>query len=238
MLHSAGIPIRPAQSLRITFAGLFASNFLPTTIGGDVVRLGGAIRLGYDRAISLASLIVDRLVGMAGMAMALPFITPLLIPTVKGTAATSLFAMVALPGKEWLSKITHKVAQGIKATLEALSQWKRQPGTLLASTAFTWLHMLCLFSQIWLLLDGMQETIPFWQVAGLWSATYFITLLPISINGMGVQELATTFFYGVLGGISNPASLTLALLLRVLQMLASLPGALFIPEMLAGEERK
>lgn len=56
----------------LMFTGNFSSNFLPTTIGGDVVRLGGAMQMGYDRAICLASLVVDRLIGMAGMALALP----------------------------------------------------------------------------------------------------------------------------------------------------------------------
>ena len=55
LMHSAGTGITLRQSMRLTFAMLFASNFLPTTIGGDVVRLAGAIRLGFDQAISVAS---------------------------------------------------------------------------------------------------------------------------------------------------------------------------------------
>ena len=70
-MYSAGTGITLRQSTHLTFAMLFASNFLPTTIGGDVVRLAGALRLGFDQAISVASLVVDRLVGMTGMAMAL-----------------------------------------------------------------------------------------------------------------------------------------------------------------------
>ena len=48
LMHSAGTGITPRQSIRLTFAMLFASNFLPTTIGGDVVRYAGAVRLGFD----------------------------------------------------------------------------------------------------------------------------------------------------------------------------------------------
>ena len=51
------------ESLKLTFAGLFSSNFLPTTIGGDVVRLAGAIRLNLDASLAAASLVADRLVG-------------------------------------------------------------------------------------------------------------------------------------------------------------------------------
>ncbi|GAH45207.1 unnamed protein product, partial [marine sediment metagenome] len=38
LLRSSGLSIPYRSTLKITYAGLFASNFLPTTIGGDVVR--------------------------------------------------------------------------------------------------------------------------------------------------------------------------------------------------------
>ena len=67
LLKSAGVNIRFKDSTMLTFTGLFASNFLPTTIGGDVLRLAGAMRMGYDRAVCLASIAADRLIGMFGM---------------------------------------------------------------------------------------------------------------------------------------------------------------------------
>ena len=72
LLKSAGVEIPFLRSIMLTFTGNFSSNFLPTTIGGDVVRLAGAMQLGYDRAISVASLVADRLIGLAGMSLALP----------------------------------------------------------------------------------------------------------------------------------------------------------------------
>src|SRR4029078_7377369 len=72
LLRSGGIPIPFKDSLRLTFTGLFASNFLPTSVGGDMVRLAGTMQMGYDRAICLASIAVDRLVNMTGMSLAAP----------------------------------------------------------------------------------------------------------------------------------------------------------------------
>lgn len=230
LMHSAGTGITPRQSLRLTFAMLFSSNFLPTTIGGDVVRLAGAIRLGFDQAISLASLVVDRLVGMAGMAMALPFGIPGYLHYL---GASSVSGFMAIP---WLDQFTHKVNHFMHELGQALAFWLRKPRSLLSALGFTWIHMLCTFGIVWFLIGGMGERISFWLVMGLWSATYFVTLLPISINGMGVQELAMTYFFVSIGGISAANGLTLALLMRLLQMAASLPGALFIPDILAGRK--
>ncbi len=230
LMHSAGTGITLRQSLRLTFAMLFSSNFLPTTIGGDVVRLAGAIRLGFDQAVSLASLVVDRLVGMAGMAMALPFGIP---GYLRSISQQSMVGSLAIP---WLNRVNQQIAGFLHELGKALALWIHKPRALLSALGFTWVHMLCTFTIVWLLLRGMGEHIPFWLVMGLWSATYFVTLLPISINGMGVQELALTYFYVSVGGISAASGLTLALLVRILQMVASLPGALFIPDIMAGRK--
>ncbi len=230
LMHSAGTGITPPQSIRLTFAMLFASNFLPTTIGGDVVRYAGAVRLGFDNAISLASLVVDRLVGMTGMAMALPFGIPVYQQYL---AASTTSSALAIP---WVRPLADRIKRFLQELNQAVKIWLKKPSSLLGALGFTWVHMLCTFGTVSVLLAGMGELISFWSVMGLWSATYFITLLPISINGMGVQELAMTFFYSAVGGLSPASGLTLALLMRLLQMIASLPGALFIPDIVAGNK--
>src|SRR4030042_2325036 len=55
LLRSGGVGISFRQATALTFTGLFSNNFLPTTIGGDVVRLAGGEKLGFDRAVCLAS---------------------------------------------------------------------------------------------------------------------------------------------------------------------------------------
>jgi hypothetical protein len=136
----------------------------------------------------------------------------------------------------WLNPLANKVKRFLQELAQALKVWLRKPHSLLIALAFTWMHMLCTFLTVWILLVGMGEDISFWSVMGLWSATYFVTLLPVSINGLGVQELAMTYFYVAIGGISPSSGLTLALLMRILQMIASLPGALFIPDIIAGRK--
>ena len=78
----------------------------------------------------------------------------------------------------------------------------------------------------------MNDPVPYWLIGGLWSLVYFVTLIPVSINGLGVQEVAITFAFSTLGGASEQSSLTLALLIRTLFILASLPGAIFLPGIL------
>ncbi len=241
LLRGAGLPVTFGETTRLTFAGLFATNFLPTTIGGDVIRLVGAVQLRFDSATSAASLVVDRLVGMAGMAMALLFGLPAFGAALRGSGTGVLMAPIlgaaGVSGKARLQANTRKwqgrIISFFRRMLQSIKLWINQPSSLLQALGFTWLHMLCLFASLWLLLFGMGEPVSFWLIAGMWSAVYFITLLPVSINAYGLQELSLAFIFTRVAGVSASGALSLAILIRTLFMLASLPGAAFVPGIMA-----
>jgi len=222
------------QTLQLTFAGLFASNFLPTTVGGDVVRLAGAVQMKFDSAISTASLVVDRLVGLFGMALAVPLgAGPLWVWLVTAQGWRDAFSTgYALPLV--IQKITKRVKELFRRLLKSFSLWKDHPTSLLISLGMTMLHMFCLYLSLALMLNGLDDPMPIWLIGGLWSFVYLVTLLPISINGYGVQEISLTLIFTNVGGISLKSGLTIALLIRTLQMVASLPGAAFVPSIIVG----
>ena len=116
LLRSAGVSMPWLRALMLMFTGNFSSNFLPSTVGGDVVRLGGAMQMGYDRAICLASLVADRLIGMAGMFIALPLGLIPLFSMDMGTLQS--FSLAGL---------FQKVVDFGKRTLSAFSIWLKKP---------------------------------------------------------------------------------------------------------------
>ncbi|MGZ9234150.1 MAG: lysylphosphatidylglycerol synthase transmembrane domain-containing protein [Anaerolineales bacterium] len=222
LLISGGVNIRFKNSLALTFMGLFATNFLPTTIGGDVVRLVGAMQMGFDRAVCLASIAADRLIGMAGMCMTAPI----------GLAYSWDILQINLFSISLLTRFQKPMAF-FKRMMSIFSIWFRKPGSLLGSLAFTWIHMLCLFGSIYIFVDDLGTHVSFWMIAGLWSLTYLITLIPISVNGYGVQELAFTFLMSNVAGLTPAIGATVALLIRAYFLLSSLPGAAFLPSILS-----
>ncbi|HCK65590.1 MAG TPA: hypothetical protein DHW49_04945 [Anaerolineae bacterium] len=222
LLKSAGVEISFFRSLILTFTGLFASNFLPTTIGGDVVRLGGAMQMGYDRAITLASLIVDRLIGMVGMFLALPFG----IGTALSFNPDSLHTIT-------IASFHQKMIGFIKNTVNAFRIWLHKPFSLISSLLFTIGNMAFIFLTLYILIIGIDRFVSYWLIAGIWSLTYFITLIPVSINGFGIQELSITVLLVEAGGLSHAESLTIAVLIRAIFIITSLPGAFSFPSILA-----
>ncbi len=222
LLRSADLDISFWKTTKLTFIGLFASNFLPTTIGGDIARIGGAIQFGYSRIVSTASVVVDRLIGMLGMAMVLPF----------GVASLSDWALeISAAGGNafFISKGLQRFLDVFKRLGKALKIWSNQPLALFIALLFSWGHMLSIFASVFVIISGLGETISFWNLAGLWSLTYFVTLLPVSVNGYGMQELSLTYFLSNIGGLALPNSLVVAVLIRVVTVLASVPGSIFFP---------
>jgi uncharacterized membrane protein YbhN (UPF0104 family) len=235
LLRSGRVEATFPQSTRITFAGLFANNFLPSTVGGDVARMAGALQMGWDAAVSAASLVADRIVGLAGMSLALPIgLQKLFAANGAALWVAPTFAAAGGDERSWLGRMWARAAKLAQRIWKALKLWLQQPGALLAALGFTLLHMAALFLVIEALLRGMGETLPFFQIAGLWSMVYLITLVPFTINAFGLQELSIGYAFTQLGGVSAANSLALALLVRTLFMLASLPGGLFLSDLLPG----
>lgn len=223
LLRSGGVKISFSDAAALTFTGLFSSNFLPTTIGGDVVRLVGAMQMGYNRAVCVASIAADRLVGMFGMFFALPFGLVPAFQSLRNPLSESIV----------FGALFHRLWDFIKRTLQTFSIWLKKPLAVFGALCCTWGHMLCTFIAFSILINGLGGYVSFWLVAGLWSLAYFVTLIPISINGYGVQELSLTFLFSSVAGLNTGVSLTVAILIRALYLAVSLVGAIYLPSILA-----
>jgi uncharacterized membrane protein YbhN (UPF0104 family) len=227
------------ESFRLTLVGLFAANFLPTTVGGDVVRAAGVLRRTDNRMDAVTSIAADRLIGLAGMAMLVPYglieswewLQPRLIGDLSYTSRFPLESIwfIGLFQSEVIQRFVGRIKRGALS----LVAWLRRPRAIFTSLSFTWVHQVCLFTNVWLFLRGMGDPLNWWLIAGLWSLSYFITLMPFSIGGLGIREISITYIYQEIGGITVESALALALLLRALDIVASLPGAFFLPTILS-----
>jgi uncharacterized membrane protein YbhN (UPF0104 family) len=220
------------ELLKLTYAGLFATNFLPTSVGGDLVRFIGMTQLGIDSALVLASLIMDRLVGLVGMSFMVPGGLYLAAHTIQ--SETTLTSM-AISINGFLISINHlwqKFIGFVQKIIGDVLFWLKHPRNLFMSLFFTIIHELLLFGMLWFFLQSVGENIPYWTIASLYSLSYLATLIPLSVGGLGIQEMSITYLFSHFGGVSVQAALALAVLSRLAFIINSLPGAFFLPSIL------
>ena len=240
LLRTSEKPVSYLATLKLTYAGLFATNFLPTSIGGDLVRFVGMVQSGVDSALVLASLIMDRIVGMAGMSLIVPggvFLLSHPIQTIAFTM-TSSFAFSVSGFIPWLGKLWQKLLAFIHQLMQDLLFWLKRPKNLMLSLFFTLIHEVLIFGMLWFFLRSVGEDVPFWVIASIYSLSYLATLIPLSIGGLGIQEMSITYLYSHFGGVSVQAALALAVLTRMSFVINSLPGAFFLPSILRKQQEE
>lgn len=226
------------DSLKTTFAGLFSSNVLPTSIGGDFVRLFMGIQAKLDPAYIASSLIMDRIIGFTGMFFFMPFGLNLLFNSSKTpfTSFVPMSFMFMITFSDIFKKVWEWIKKFVQKVLDSIKLWLKHPVYLLESLGFTFLHMALFFSTIWLLLHSMHVDLSIFKIGAIYSLSYVISLFPLSIGGLGIQELAISNLFSTLGNMPLETANALALLLRLAYIVSSIPGVFFLPDI--GKKKK
>lgn len=220
LLRAQQIMVPFREALKLVFAGLFVSNFLPSMVGGDVVRIAAIVNRTENRVAGAASVVVDRLIGALGMLVALPFGFPLI---------SSLFGL-EIEAMGVVGSLGSRLSGFIRSSMErlgkALKIWAKQPERLFLAMLANWAGMFVNFIAIWILAIGLKMGVSLGEVVGISALTYYLTIIPLSINGYGIRELAIVGLYTQLGTTAEQAS-ALALLSRSVFLFVSLFGAIW-----------
>ena len=240
VLHALDLPSRLKPLVSYYFAGQFVSNVLPTTIGGDVLRIARVSRDNGKRPESVASVVLERLTGwlvLPVMSLVAFAINRNLLPE-SGAARAALlintFALVGLIGVLWLAahqKILGRFTghqnwlQFLGSVHLGVDHLRSHPGDarklILAAFAFQGTLVLAAFCAARVV--GIDE-------AGLTAMMAFIPVvlmvqvLPIGISGLGLRETALVLFLSPLG-VPHAQAIALGLALYFLNLTASLVGA-------------
>ncbi len=233
LLKAQEVKISIFETFKIFLGGAFASNFLPSTIGGDSLRLLAIGRIAADQSLGFASVILDRLINLVATFTLVPFSISVL-QTTGLQVNMDLFALPVLSicnGKiiSWIKKVINKYIQLVK-------RWFSKPGYLILATIVAWASSFVLLSGVWILASAIGIQVTIWQVIGISTVSYFITLLPISISGYGLREITFTSLYTLLGATLEQAS-ALALISRILTTFVTLPGVIWMREIISASKK-
>mgnify|MGYP001325811437 CR=1 FL=1 len=250
VLHGVGSSIRFSRLVELYLVGSFFNAFLPSGLGGDVVRAAEAAQ-DVDSGVAVSTVLIDRLSGLMAMFLmalaVLPFrpegFPPQVAATISAICVIGLVAGIALADGRLFHLLTQFLPAGVRAAGDGfldrltrsikLCSWRALAGALLVSVAFNLLQMG------WWAASGLALglTIPF---------GYYLIIVPIlalallvpSIGGLGVREnLAPLLFNGA--GITPEHAVALTLLVFGLERVASLLGApVYLASILRGARRR
>lgn len=243
LLEAIGAPAPVSRLTNSWLVALFFNNFLPSNIGGDVVRVADSVSLTGSRTVAAAVVLVDRAIGLAAL---------LVVAAVGAWIATA--EGIAVPARDyvWLAAFGSVVAglptlyrprllarvlapigalhpelvgTRVDRFLRAIEQMAEHPGRItqailgaLAVQTLLVVYHLAIAQAI-----GVSMSLTMGLV--IVPVSLVLQMAPVSVNGFGVREAVFTFFFARLG-LPTDAAIALSLLSAALIMLFSLSGGL------------
>lgn len=231
LLRAQDVDMPFGEVMRTVFAGAFASNFLPSTIGGDAFRILSLLRFTSDRALSVASVIVNRAINVIATLTFLPFSWLAFgdqLFEYFGQSSNFIFSAGVFP---FWHKLMDRAQTLLKQFKSAFTRWGKKPLVLVGAFGISWLSIIVVYVAVWLLARSLEIPVNLFQVIGVAAVVYVVTLLPVSFNGYGVREVVYTTLYMQLGATIEQAT-TLALVSRFFMLIETIPRALWLSRIL------
>jgi hypothetical protein len=215
---------------------MFFNLFLITMVGGDVMRIYLTSQKSGRLGVVTLSVFMERLTGFVAM-LVIGFVGAAITPTRVGrgeltlliiavTACLSvvfavLAARVALRAR-WMPAAMHKKLAQLNECLRAYGQ---QRGTLTAVMGISFAFQLSMVLLNYLFIKACGESAPFHAMAFFVPVLTIASMLPVSLNGLGVREATSVLLLRQIH-IPEEVGLLTSLLWRVVTAVASVPGGL------------
>src|SRR3954464_8283221 len=232
-----GAPLATSEAMRFNVIGTFFNQTLPSSIGGDAVRLWLVARGGAGWRAATYSIFVDRAIGLIALAIVIVASLPWsyqLIADPHGRSALLLVDFAALAGGlgflllgrlpwPWLKRwwATHHFHAC--STIANRVIFSRQRGPKLAVLSFL-IHVLTVVVA-WCVMRSIAAPVLFGQVFQLVPPVMLITMLPISIAGWGVREATMGLAFGY-AGLMASEGVNISLLFGAVSFIVGLVGGL------------
>jgi glycosyltransferase 2 family protein len=247
LLASKGIHEPLGWLTKMYFVGYSASQVLPTTVGGDAVRIieharrrpdakgeaAGAVLM--ERAIGSAATLVLVAVGLALAVGRYENIELLVEIELASLALVVLFGILVFSRRTnaFLQERVFPQGRGLRlqrplsALWSALHGYREQRGALALVLSVSVVLQLIRIVAIWCCGEavGLDLSLLVYIVFG--PLLFLVMMVPITLNGLGVRESFFVFFLGRFD-VDADAAFAAGFLFFAVTILAAIPGALIV----------
>ena len=242
LLRAEGIHLDLWRLGLVYFEGAFFNLFLPTVIGGDIVRGYLIYKMTSGHDASIASILVDRLAGFAALmliavtALTLAYGTlndPQVALAILTVVACFTGVMLVLLNR-WLTTRVSAVLSVIglarfqtklHGLVDALQRYRRHRRALAQAFLLSALLQALIIVTYYFIGVGLHLGVPllyFFLFVPLITA---LSMLPVSVAGLGVREGGVIYFFGKVG-VDAATALGMSLVWFSLTLLVSSLGGL------------
>ncbi len=244
LLNTQHVQVPPGTLVNSYLAACFANNFLPSNIGGDVIRIADTARPAKSKTLAAAVVLADRGIGVVGLAFiaacgstiaaqrseAIGPIGPALFWSGLLVAVVAAVLVIAKPSRlGTLARPLHVfhaewVGRRIETITGALQRFRQAPGSLVIAFVASIIVQALLVGFYVAVAAALRFSVPIGHLAMLVPVSFLVQMLPVSVNGLGVRE-GTFVGYLTQIGISKESAVALSLIGAVLVMVFSMSGA-------------
>jgi uncharacterized protein (TIRG00374 family) len=238
VIRALGLRARFDSLFSHSLAGQFVSNALPTTIGGDVVRVSRLSKGTGDSPSSFSSVVLDRLTGwivlpliaLLGLALdpslrELGTETRVVVAVALGTLVLLLLMLYAadhrLLGGRFRSRDGWQ--RFVAAIHLGMGSLRRRPAAVLAVIVVGFVYQYVLVLSAFMAAKALGIDISLTAMMTFFPIVLIAQVLPISVAGLGVREFMFVFLLSAVG-VPDQQALTLGLLVWILTVATSLLG--------------
>jgi glycosyltransferase 2 family protein len=244
LLHAQQVAIRRRSLLGSFLVATFFNNFLPSNIGGDVIRISDTAGPARSKTRATAVVLTDRALGL--MALVLVAATGASVAAAVHPAALPIwpaylwagflaFVVAASPAVfapdgfgRLLRPLTvihpEWVGNRIDKLTDVLSRFRARPGALASCFAWAIFVQATVVVFYFAVSYALHLNLSLSDLAVIVPLSFIAQLLPVSVNGFGVRE-ATFSFYFTRVGQPLESALLISLVPQALIMICSLAGA-------------
>ncbi len=242
LLRSKGIEISLARLVLFYFIGRFFNMFLPSSMGGDVVRVWELSRHSGEKYEALASVLVERLSGMATLVfvaaaavLSHDYRLPLLTAGVLFLALMNLVIFWLILDQRILTLISHLIGgrfavadqllDKLSRLQQAVREYKDNKMVLAQVFAISCLFYFMAVVNVWSTALAFSPDVDFTSMLLAVPAIMLVMNVPVSIGGIGLMEAAFAFFFPLFG-CGAALAVSTALLMRFKNILYGIAGGL------------
>lgn len=237
VFNGEGLALSLLDSTRLNFIGYFFNNFMPTAVGGDIVKAHCASQANDDKIKSYTSVIMDRIVGLysflilAAIALLLtrgslnmPFLPQIIFIMLIGWAV--IFYLVTHQEAEakmerlFLKIKLGKIGEQLNLAYKTVNDYRNKLDVIIKSLLVSVFSQCVYFLTIYLFFISLGSKIEIGTIFLIMPIVSYLSMLP-SIGGLGVREGAMVALFGPIAGkeIAFAVSILLLVGLFVLSLL-------------------